>query len=208
MTDELILIRHSITDANLTYTYCGSTDMPLNERGVERIREMKERYEYPSIGGFRVYTTGLTRTEQTLELLYGSVEHWQLPGMREMDFGVFEGHSYPELKEREDYQAWITGDYEANVCPGGESGNIMRERVFAALDYVLQKDGGALIITHGGPIAAIMDRLFPEEGKNRFQWQPDGAAGYIIDFEHGRPVRWENAPYGYEPSPLPEDIEE
>ena len=208
MIDELILIRHSITDANLTYTYCGSTDLPLNAGGVERVRELKEKYEFPSVEGFRVYTTGLARTEQTLKLLYGDVEHGVLPGMREMDFGIFEGHSYPELKEREDYQAWISGDFEANVCPGGESGVIMRERVFAALDYVSHKDGGVLIITHGGPIAAIMDRLFPGEGKNRFQWQPDGCTGYMIDFEDGMPVSWQTVPYGYEPSPLPEDIED
>ncbi len=208
MISELILIRHSITDANLTYTYCGSTDMPLNERGIRLVGELKEKYGYPDPEGYSLYTTGLLRTEQTLELLYGKREHEALPGMREMDFGVFEGHSYPELKNREDYQAWISGDYEANVCPGGESGNIMKRRVLAALQYLMQEEEAALVVTHGGPIAAIMDVLFPEEGKNRFEWQPDGASGYLVDFEDGRPVRWENVPFGYVPSPLPEDIDE
>ena len=50
-----------------------------------------------------------------------------------------------------------------------------------------------------------------EQGKRvpiRIEWQPDGGAGYLIGFEDGRAVRWETVPAGYEPCPLPEDIEE
>jgi broad specificity phosphatase PhoE len=36
------------------------------------------------------------------------------------------------------------------------------------------------IITHGGVIAAIMENLFPHEGKNRYQWQPENGCGYRI----------------------------
>ena len=36
------------------------------------------------------------------------------------------------------------------------------------------------IITHGGVIAAIMENLFPEENKNRYQWQPKPGHGYCI----------------------------
>ena len=36
------------------------------------------------------------------------------------------------------------------------------------------------IITHGGVIAAIMEHLFPDEGKNRYQWQPKPGCGYTI----------------------------
>ena len=31
-----------------------------------------------------------------------------------MDFGEFEGYSYDQLKDREDYQAWINGDHMSN----------------------------------------------------------------------------------------------
>ena len=43
--------------------------------------------------------------------------------------------------------------------------------------------GDALIVTHGGPIAAIMTGLFPGEGKNRFQWQSAPGHGYQIELE-------------------------
>lgn len=36
------------------------------------------------------------------------------------------------------------------------------------------------IITHGGVIAAIMERLFPEEKKNCYEWQPQPGHGYAV----------------------------
>ena len=74
----------------------------------------------PSPRAARYYTSGLLRTEQTLEAIYGPVAHQQLPGLREMNFGDFEMKSYQELKDTAAYQAWIT-DVEHNVCPNGES---------------------------------------------------------------------------------------
>ena len=34
-----------------------------------------------------------------------------------------------------------------------------------------------------GVIAAIMDHLFPGEGKNRYEWQPSPGGGYEIDLD-------------------------
>ena len=94
-----------------------------------------------------------------------------------MDFGIFEMHSYEELKDTPDYQAWITGDNEANIPPNGESGKQMRARV---LEAFLEIHEDTCIITHGGVISAIMEHLFPEETKNRYAWQPKPGYGYVI----------------------------
>ena len=53
----------------------------------------------------------------------------------------------------------------------------MKQRVLSALSE-LRED--TCILTHGGVIAAIMEHLFPEEGKNRYQWQPKNGCGYIV----------------------------
>ena len=102
------------------------------------------------------------------------------PDLREMDFGAFEMHSYEELKEDPAYLAWITGDNESNVAPGGESGVMMQERVLNAFERIRARGQNAFIVTHGGVIAAIMASLFPEEGKNRYEWQPAPGCGYVI----------------------------
>ena len=90
-------------------------------------------------------------------------------------------HSYEELKNDPDYIAWITGDNEANITPGGESGNLMTARVIGGLNQLITDGQDTLLVTHGGVIAAIMAHLFPAEEKNRYEWQPKPGGGYGID---------------------------
>lgn len=165
------LIRHGTTEANERHLYCGSTDLPLSPAGLAALKPV----ECPAT---RFVISGMLRTRQTLNTLFGDVDFSVEPDFREIDFGVFEMHSYEELKEDPDYLRWISGDNEANVPPGGESGLQMRQRVLAAFSRLPEDTA---VITHGGVIAAIMESLFPEEGKNRYQWQPRPGQGYVIN---------------------------
>ena len=171
----IYLIRHGKTEANERHLYCGSTDLSLSAMGREELTRL--RYALPAV---RFVTSGMRRTNETLQLLFGDVTYEADPRLREMDFGVFEMHSYEELKEDPAYQAWITGNNEANVTPGGESGSIMQQRVLRAFEEWRQTGQDLAIVTHGGTIAAIMAALFPQEGKNRYEWQPKPGGGYLI----------------------------
>ena len=122
-------------------------------------------------------TCGMKRTNETLHILFGDVPYEVDPRFREVDFGIFEMQSFEQLKDTPDYGAWLTGDNDANIPPNGESGLQMKDRVLAALSEIKED---TCIITHGGVIAAIMEHLFPSEGKNRYQWQPRNGCGYII----------------------------
>lgn len=189
-----MLIRHGRTEANEKWLYCGSTDLPLMEAGREELLALKRDMAYPSAEGMRYAATGLRRTAETLSLLFGPEEAEELPAFREMDFGVFEMRSYEAMKEDPEYLAWITGDNEANVCPGGESGKQMEARVLAAWRE-LERGPDTLLVTHGGPIAAIMAHLFPGEGKNRYEWQPKNGRGYLLEREEETsPWRWKAIP--------------
>ena len=180
----LYLIRHGKTMANEQHRYCGSTDLPLSPRGREELASI--RY---ALSGVRFLTSGMLRTEQTLELLFGDVPHEIHREFREIDFGEFEMHTYEELKDDPNYLAWITGDNERNVPPGGESGEAMTSRVLRGLDALVEEDRDTVLITHGGVIAAIMESLFPGEGKNRYQWQPEPGCGYCLEGK-----RWQLLP--------------
>lgn len=177
---KLYLIRHGATRANLAHLYCGSTDLPLAPEGVAALKTL--RYEAPDA---RYLTSGMTRANETLELLFPGREYDTDPRFREVDFGSFEMKSYEQLKDDPAYIAWITGDNEKNVPPGGESGEAFRTRVLAALE-TLRED--TVLVTHGGVIAAIMEALFPAEGKNRYQWQPKPGQGYLVTPEAWRPL--------------------
>lgn len=186
---KVILIRHGKTEANERHLYCGSTDLPLSPRGREELE--KRHYE---VGAARFATSGMKRTEETLTLLFGERPHEILPGFREVDFGAFEMQSYQRLKEDPAYQAWITGENEKNVPPGGESGEAMTKRVLAAWKAVVETGEDWVIVTHGGVIAAILEALFPLEGKTRYQWQCAPGQGYCLKSDIG----------GWQYAPLPE----
>lgn len=176
---RVLLLRHGFTEANENHLYCGSTDLPLSPAGRAALRRM----DLPA-AGTRFITSGRKRCNETLEAVFGPVPKEIEPDFREVDFGDFEMKSYEMLRDDPAYQAWLTGDNDKNVPPHGESGEQMKERVIAAFARV-QKDGrDAVIVTHGGVIAAIMEHLFPDEGKNRYEWQSPNGGGYII--ENGR----------------------
>ena len=177
---SIYLIRHGKTEANEQHLYCGSTDLPLSDGGREELLSM--RYH---ITPERFVTSGMKRTDETLQILFGNVPFSVDARFREVDFGDFEMKSYEMLKDDPVYQTWLTGDNESNIPPNGESGAQMTHRVLEALREI--PDGTALV-THGGVIAAIMANLFPQEGKHRYQWQPQNGRGYEISGSSYRPI--------------------
>lgn len=177
---SVYLIRHGKTEANEKRLYCGSTDLPLSEAGREELRSLAY-----AITPERFATSGMKRANETLKILFGNVPYSVDSRFREVDFGDFEMKSYEMLKNDPAYQAWLTGDNETNVPPGGESGAQMTCRVLEA--FAELPDGTALV-THGGVIAAIMASLFPTEGKHRYQWQPRNGYGYEIHSGTYRPI--------------------
>lgn len=172
---NVTLIRHGRTEANEKSLYCGSTDLPLSQGGRKELTGL--RYEAPNA---RFATSGMKRTEETMTLLFGEQPHEVIAGFREVDFGMFEMRSYEELKEDPAYQAWLAGDNEKNVPPGGESGVDMKARVLAAWKKLEETEENWVIVTHGGVIAVILEFLFPQEGKTRYQWQPKNGHGYCL----------------------------
>ena len=169
----IYLIRHGKTEANEKHLYCGSTDLPVSSAGREELQGI-----HYNIKNVRFITSGMKRTDETLQILFGDVPFEGDSRFREVDFGIFEMHSYEELKDAPAYQTWLAGDNEANIPPQGESGNQMRSRVLQAF---LEIREDTCIITHGGVIAAIMEHLFPGKGLNRYEWQPKPGHGYAIN---------------------------
>ena len=178
---KLLLIRHGKTMANEKHLYCGSTDLSLSEQGRQELAG--RTVAVPE--NCRYLSSGMARANETLELLFPGVNYEKNPGFREVDFGIFEMKSYEMLKEDPAYQAWLTGDNMANTPPGGESGNAMTERVVAAFRELADRGENGVLVTHGGVIAALMEHLFPQENKNRYQWQSPNGGGYLLTFEDG-----------------------
>ena len=101
---SIYLIRHGKTEANEQHLYCGSTDLPLSKKGREELQGLHYAFS-PQ----RFVTSGMKRTNETLQILFGTVSFSTDSRFREVDFGDFEMKTYEELKDDPAYQRWLTG---------------------------------------------------------------------------------------------------
>ena len=82
------LIRHGVTQGNLLGQYIGSTDLPLAQEGIDRLRSMAAGGGYPKAQAY--YCSPLQRCRETLALLYPGAEPVIVEDFRECDFGAWE----------------------------------------------------------------------------------------------------------------------
>ena len=121
MKSQIALIRHGITIGNVRRLYYGATNVPLAQKGIDELKRLREEGIYPDGEGAQFFTTGMGRTQQTLELIYGDRPHEIIKDLREINFGDFEMKTYEELMEYEEYRDWITATNDTKAPPNGES---------------------------------------------------------------------------------------
>lgn len=194
MTRDIHLIRHGITEGNQKGWYYGALDLPLTNEGIDRLVALSKEGIYPSGEEAVFYSSGLVRADQTLFLLYGEVERKVVSNLKEMNFGIFEGHTYEELKLTDSYQKWLEDDYM--VIPKGESRMDFRQRVgqgFEELmaDHQMANSKDSIAVCHGGVISVIMLFLFPKLKEHFYEWIPDPGHGFSLKIEGAKVVSYE-----------------
>lgn len=176
---KIELIRHGETALQREGRYQGWLDVPLSEEGRNALRPAARRVD-------TVYITPLRRTRETAELLFPTAALVPVEGLREMDFGAFEGRNYQEMADDPDYRAWVDG-FCRGRCPGGECQAEFCDRVCAAFaglvdDALARGDRELVIVAHGGTQMAVMER-FAQPGRPYFDWHLGSAQGYVLDAE-------------------------
>ena len=174
----LHLIRHGRTQANEKRLYCGYTDIPLSEQGRLDLMALKDTVVYPIADIY--ITSGLRRASESLQILYDRKPDVVIEEFKELNHGDFEMKSYDELKDDPEYQRWI-GDTYNEASPGGESRAVFDRRVMTGFDKLLGIEADSIVVvSHGGVIVSIMERLFPGQ-RDFYQWQPRNGRGYTLD---------------------------
>ena len=190
MNVSLYLIRHGRTRAVDEHIYCGWTDLPLSERGIRELTELKDSGIYDT-GMDIFFTSGMKRCNETLEIIFGKQDYTSVPDIMEMNFGDFELHSYEELKTDPDYVRWLDDFDNGEVkCREGESNNEFYERSSRGFMSILTRIGGekkdmkAAVVCHGGSIGGFM-RKFVDSSLGFYDAIPSPGRGFRVELELG-----------------------
>jgi alpha-ribazole phosphatase len=221
MVTTLYLVRHGETEGSGAKRYHGGIDVPLSENGIRQVRDASvfirehlrssgarqetsylkdvHRSDAASTGSpnretmASIYCSDLSRSLKSAEILAG---HYGLmpvimPDLRERSFGIWEGMTFAEIRERypEAFEAWA-GNPVKYSPPGGESTVEVRDRVVRAFDEIIGRhDGEQLaIVAHGGVNRVILCQLLGVPLENIFRIEQGYAAVNIIEFWDRYPV--------------------
>ncbi len=169
------LLRHGKTAWNLEGRYQGKSDIPLCEEGKRALGPAKVSPE-------RVYVSPVKRAAETARILFPSAKLIPVPGLEEMDFGVFEGKCFRDLKDDLAYRAWVEGNCTA-PCPGGEGREDFSRRVCAAFEGLMKRERERLVIVaHGGTQMAILEQ-YGHPRRDYFAWQSPNGGGFLLEAE-------------------------
>lgn len=156
----LLFIRHAETD--MAGRFCGHSDPPLNERAYGQIAELLNALKDEPIDA--IYTSDLLRAQTTANAIGQAFGLSQIavPGLREIDFGEWDGLSWEEIEARDSaYACKWTEAYPQLAAPGGESFVSFRSRVMAELEQLLTRldQRCFAIVTHAGVMRVVLHEL-------------------------------------------------
>lgn len=145
MKKTFYLMRHGQTLFNLRNKIQGACDSPLTEQGREQARIAGEYFK--DINLIHAYCSTSERCSDTLEIIINEgMPYERLKGLKEMNFGTFEGES-EELnpKSPKGYETFF-------VEYGGESTDEVRDRMVKTCTEIMEKDNhdNVLVVSHGG----------------------------------------------------------
>jgi broad specificity phosphatase PhoE len=156
----LLFIRHAETD--LTGRFCGHSDPPVNERGHRQIEELLRSLEGETIDA--IYTSDLSRACTTAAAIGAAFKALPVavPGLREINFGEWEGLSWEEIESRDrDYaRAWSQA-FPHLPAPGGERFEEFQARVVTEVNLLLAvpSQSSVAVVTHGGVMRVVLRSL-------------------------------------------------
>lgn len=155
---KLCLVRHGETAWNAEGRVQGQLDIPLSDTGHAQARALAQALAHEHFDA--LYSSDLVRVRQTAQpaacLLRKEILLSQK--LRERHYGVFQGMTYPEAKERlpADYLRFKDKDPDYDFGTG-ESLKRFQQRVFSVVEEILEKHRGqsVLVFTHGGVLEIL-----------------------------------------------------
>lgn len=145
MKKTFYLMRHGQTLFNLRRKIQGACDSPLTELGIKQAQVAGEYFK--DIPLDHAYSSTSERCCDTLEIVTdNSIPYTRLKGLKEMNFGIFEGESEDLNPKNKEVFGTFFLDY------GGESRAHVRERMVKTCTEIMEKEDHEVVlaVSHAG----------------------------------------------------------
>lgn len=198
-TIRIYLCRHGSSEANLRREYLSSRDLPLAQEGREELQNQRAaaRAKLPITA---VISSPMKRCLESAHILFPEFTPIQIDGLRERDFGPYEGKTWEDLKDDPEYRRWI--DTEGEESPAGmESHEAFAARIRESLNEIMQwakfvlrqssaekrEKTSLVIFLHGGSIMEILRQIKcidnHRSAHSRYQFQLKPGEIIALDLE-------------------------
>lgn len=161
MAKRLLLARHAETAVTAAGRFIGVTDLPLSSLGRRQARKLAKTVQAQT--PTKLFASPLLRCRETTALITAAnplpLEY--LEELREIDFGAWEGLTFPEIVARDPelVNQWASWSPDFSF-PAGEALGHFQARV-AKVAATLRQDPAdtILVVAHGGVLRALLCQL-------------------------------------------------
>ena len=198
MAVKLFLIRHGESEANVYHKFSGFQDVKLTERGIWQAGRLAKRLKAVNID--KIYCSTLKRARHTAEIVFENKKNFITPdpGLKEMNFGIWEGLTFEQVKSRygytNDFFSWPVNVNIESSIPKGESIVELKERVMDTFSKILrkhqasEKDETIAFVCHGGTNRIILTDALNMKLNKMWYMSQDSTALNIIYYNNGSSV--------------------
>lgn len=181
---EVYLIRHTAVQApGLCYGY---HDVPLADTFSAEVAQLQAKLSPAPAAGYQVFSSPALRCRLLAETLTPNVILDER--LRELHFGTWENRLWNDLPPAET-APWMA-DYITQAPPQGETFVALQQRVatfFAELAAEAPRvESPLLVVTHGGPIRALVCHCLQIPLQNAFQLRIDFASVTQFKWQYER----------------------
>jgi len=163
---EIYLIRHTTPKIEKGICY-GQSDLELNPSFDEEEKLIHQNLDKPFD---YIFTSPLNRCVQLAETFEVAMQ--KEPRLKELSFGNWEMKKWKDLPQPA-LKEWME-NYVSQAPPGGESYNQLKIRVVEIFKGIISQNRASTgIITHAGPIRAILSNVLNLSLKDTFKLKID-----------------------------------
>ena len=155
---EIYFVRHGESEWNVADKICGSTDIPLTQKGHEQAKMTAKNLITQNISADEILYSPLVRAADTARHISDITgiparEEYRLI---EQNFGKYEGTSPRNAKEFVEAKKRFADSYD-----GGESMFRLAQRIYNLMDELKEDDKTYILVAHNG-IARIIKSYFED----------------------------------------------